>query len=324
MTDEALSQDEVDALLQGFPDEPATDVAIADEATNHSSDCFSPANQEHLLRKRLRVLEEINERFVQLLRSGLSEYLREHPIVSIPTLRVTRYSKFLFDLVMPTNLNVVTLNPLHGNALVICEPPLIFSVIEKIFGGTGKLPTSSDGRKFSKTEQRIIERLMVVILNQYQAAWQPVYPLQLAHVRSETHAKFVDIAEPTELMIITSVNLKIGEVGGDVHICIPYASLEPIRDLLGKQNSNSTDEANPIWRDSLSREIQSAQVNFIATFASIPISLGQVLNMKLGDVIQFEMPKMIRADADGIPIFECRYGTSNGKYAVKIEQKVGT
>jgi flagellar motor switch protein FliM len=320
MADEALSQDEVDALLHGFSDEPATDALEPDD---HSSESFNPANQEHLVRKRLRVLEEINERFIQLLRGGLSTLLREQPIVSIPTLRVIRYGKFLFDLVMPTNLNVLTLDPLHGNALVVCEPGLVFSVIEKMFGGTGKLSATFDGRKFSMTEQRIIERLMRVLLDQYRTAWQPVYPLEPTYVRSETHAKFVDIAEPTDLMIITSINVKLGEAGGDIHICVPYVSLEPIRDLLGNRRETSTGETDTHWRAALVREIQSAEVNFIATFASIPISLGQVLNMKSGDVIQFDMPKTISAEADGVPMFECRYGTSNGKYAVKIEQKSG-
>lgn len=320
MTNEALSQDEVDALLHGFSDDaPADeDEPLAPKEMSN----VNLADQKSLVYKRMYSIEGISNRFVQLLSSSVLGLLRGTTVVSSASMRVLKYSEFLLDLVTPTNLNLVALEPLRGAALFVCDPKLIFAVIDNMFGGTGKFHAPFDGRSFTKTEQRIIQRLMTVILHDYQKAWEPTYPLQFKYVRSEMHATFTDIVMPSDIVIVTSFSLKLGNTGGELQICIPYASLEPICDLLDNAEHKEERENDGDWRRVLSKEIQLAEVNLVANFASIPINLGQVLQMKPGDVIQFNMPKAIDAVVEGVPIFECRYGTSNGKYAVKIDRIV--
>jgi flagellar motor switch protein FliM len=322
MTNEALSQDEVDALLHGFSDDASADEDEPSAPEEKRLSNVNLAEQKHLLRKRMHAIEGINDRFAQLLRVSIASLLRGASAVSSTSLRVIKYGEFLLDLATPTNLNLVALQPLRGTALFICDPKLIFAVVDNMFGGTGKFHAPFDGRSFTKTEQRIIQRLVAVILSDYQKAWEPVYPLQFKYVRSEMHTTFADVFTPSDVVIVTSLSFKVGDTGGDLEICIPYAGLEPIRDLLDNAEHKDERENDGDWRRSLSREIQSAEVNLVANFASIPISLGQVLQMKPGDIIQFNMPKAIGAEVDGVPIFECRYGTSNGKYAVKIERVV--
>jgi flagellar motor switch protein FliM len=322
MTNEALSQDEVDALLHGFSDDAPADEDEPPAPGGKRLSNVSLAEQKHLLRKRMHAIEGINDRFAQLLRSSIAGLLRGVTAVSSTSLRVIKYGEFLLDLAIPTNLNLVALEPLRGTALFICDPKLIFAVVDNMFGGTGQFHAPFDGRSFTKTEQRIIQRLIAVILADYQKAWAPVYPLQFKYVRSEMHTTFADIVTPSDAVIVTSLSFKVGDTSGDLQICIPYAGLEPIRDLLDNAANKEGRENDGDWRRLLSREIQSAEVNLVANFASISINLGQVLQMKPGDVIQFNMPKAIGAEVEGVPIFECRYGTSNGKYAVKIERVV--
>ena len=321
MANDALSQQEVDGLLQGFSDDEPVDETAIREAGDYPSS-VNLADRELRVGKRIQAFEIINERFIQLLRIGIGNLLRGGPVISSASSRALKYSEFLHDLPLPTNLNVVTLQPLHGTTLFACEPALIFAVIDNMFGGTGKIHAPFDGRDFTKTEQRIIRRLVAVILDTYQKAWEPIYPLQFKHVRSEMHTSFVEIAEPTDIVIVTSFDLKLGDAGGVIRICIPYASLEPIRGQLEGRSQKGIQEPDSNWLQSLTAEIQSADVNLLANFASIPISLGQVLQMNPGDIIQFDMPKTINAEVDGVTIFECRYGTSNGKYALKIERIV--
>jgi flagellar motor switch protein FliM len=322
MTDEALSQDEVDALLHGFSDQTSAQDSVALKSEFNGPSNLDLADQQQLVGKRLGSLESINERFVQLLRLELASLIRGNIVVSSPTIQVSKYRDFLLDLDTPTNLNLISLDPLQGSAVIACDPKLIFAVIDNMFGGGGKFPTLFDGRNFSTTEQRIIQRLIGVILSAYKKAWVPVYPLLPAYVRSEMYATFVDIAQPNDAVVVTNFSIKVGDMGGEAHFCIPYSRLEPLRELLDGRERKSHRDDSEDWRQTLTREIQSAEVNLVANFASIPISLGQVLQMKPGDIVQFNMPKIVSVVADGIRLFECRYGTSNGKYAVNVERVV--
>jgi flagellar motor switch protein FliM len=318
MSDAILSQDEVDALLQGITGE--SQAPAADAVPQGGIRDYDIASQERIVRGRMPTLDVINERFARNIRLGFFNFIRKSPEVAIGGVKVQKYSAFLRELVVPTNFNIVSVQPLRGSGLVVCEPTLVFAVIDALFGGAGKFHTRIEGRDFSPTEHRVITRLVEVVTAQYKEAWQGIYPMELVYQRSEMQPQFANIATPSEVVICTSFTLELGETTGSIHFCIPYSTLEPIRDVLYSTIQGDTGVDDKRWVKLLKQELQSADVELVAELAHAPATVEQLLAFKPGDFIELDLQKGIEAKVAGVPVFACHYGTSNGKYALKIDQ----
>jgi flagellar motor switch protein FliM len=250
----------------------------------------------------------------------LFNFIRRSPEISVGPVTVQRYSAFLRELAVPTNFNIVAIRPLRGSGLIVCEPALVFGVIDTLYGGIGKFQTRIEGRDFSATEQRVINRLVDVITSEYKKAWKGIYPLELEYQRSEMQPQFANIATPSEIVISTSFQLEIGDITGAIHFCFPYSTLEPIRDVLYSSTQGDSIEVDRRWVNVLTREIQAAEVTLVAELARADATVEQLLQMKKGDFIELERESRIQATVDGVPIFECQYGTHNAKYAIRIDK----
>ena len=318
MNQQILTQNEVDALLQGITGESQT--LEQDEAPSDGPRPYDLANQERIVRGRMPTMEVVNERFARNIRVGLFNLIRKSPEVSIGGIKVQKYSAFLREIVVPTNFNIVSVKPLRGSALIVCDPNLVFAVIDALFGGAGKYHTRIEGREFSPTEQRVILRLLQTIISEYRKAWNGVYPLELEFQRSEMQPQFANIASPSEMVVTTTFTLEIGDTSGSVNLCFPYSTLEPIRDVLYSASQGDTGEPDRRWVQLLKTEIQSAQVELVATLATAPATVEQLLSFKPGDFIELDLDPVIKAKVDGVPVFDCHYGTSNKHYAIKIDQ----
>jgi flagellar motor switch protein FliM len=318
MSESFLSQEEVDALLEGVTGESQKTV---EEAAEHGEvRSYNISSQERIVRGRMPTMEIVNERFARNLRVGLFNFIRRSPEISVGPVSVQRYSAFLRELAVPTNFNIVAIRPLRGSGLIVCEPALVFGVIDTLYGGIGKFQTRIEGRDFSATEQRVINRMVDVITTEYKKAWKGIYPLELDYQRSEMQPQFANIATPSEIVISTSFQLEIGDITGAIHFCFPYATLEPIRDVLYSSTQGDSIEVDRRWVTVLTREIQAAEVTMVAELARADATVEQLLSLKKGDFIELDRMPRIQATIDGVPIFECQYGTHNSKYAIRIEK----
>ena len=206
--------------------------------------------------------------------------------------------------------------------MIVCEPSLVFGVIDTLYGGIGKFQARIEGRDFSATEQRVINRLVDVITDEYKKAWKGVYPLELEYQRSEMQPQFANIATPSEIVISTSFQLEIGEIAGSIHFCMPYATLEPIRDILYSSTQGDSIEVDKRWVNVLTQEIQAAEITLVAELARADATVEQLLAMKTGDFIELDRPSRIEVTVEGVPVFECQYGTHNAKYAIRIDKSL--
>ena len=317
MSDNFLSQEEVDALLKGVTGD--TDDAMSQEDTSGVRP-YNLATQERIVRGRMPTLEIINERFARLVRIGLFNFLRRSAEVSVGTVRVSKYSEFIRNLVVPTNLNLVHMKPLRGTALFVLDPGLVFLLVDNLFGGDGRFHTRVEGRDFTQTEQRIIHRILEILFETYSKSWEPVYPIEFEYIRSEMNTQFANIATPNEVVVSTTFTIELGPVSGEMHICMPYSMIEPIRDLLTSSLQGETLEVDKRWVRLMTQQIQIAEVEMIADFGTARVTLGDLLNMKVGDIIPVHVPEIITAKVDGTPVIECQYGVSNGQYALKVDK----
>jgi flagellar motor switch protein FliM len=317
MAENFLSQEEVDALLKGVTGEQ-------DEGTNTGDSSavrpYNLATQERIVRGRMPTLEIINERFGRLLRIALFNFLHRSGEVSIGPVRVSKYSEFIRNLVVPTNLNLVHIKPLRGTALIVLDPNLVFLIVDNLFGGDGRFHTRVEGRDFTQTEQRIIQRILGLVFETYAKSWEPVYPIEFEFVRSEMNTQFSNIATPNEVVVSTTFTIELGPVSGEMHICMPYSMIEPVRDLLTSSLQGETLEVDKRWVRLMTQQIQIAEVELLVELGTAKSTLGAILNMKVGDVIPLAVESTVEARVDGVPVMECTYGTLNGQYALRVEK----
>jgi flagellar motor switch protein FliM len=317
MAKDFLSQDEVDALLNGVTG--ATDEPAEVQDTSGVRP-YNLATQERIVRGRMPTLEIINERFARLLRIGLFNFVRRTAEISVGPVRVVKYAEFVRNLVVPTNLNLVQFKPLRGTALMIFNPDLVYLIIDNLFGGNGQFHTRVEGRDFTQTEQRIIQRMLAVVFEDLEKAWAPVHPVKLEYVRSEMNTQFANIATPNEVVVVTTFNIELGSAGGEFHICMPYSTIEPIRDLLCSSLQGEQMDVDKRWVKLLSKQVQAADVELIVNLGRIELTLQQVLNMQPGDVISLAIAQPLVAEVDSVPVMECKCGVFNGQYALKVER----
>ena len=322
MAGDFLSQDEVDALLKGVTGETDEPEESAGEGGGVRS--YNIGTQERIVRGRMPTLELVNERFARYLRIGLFNYMHRNAEISVGPIRVQKYSEFIRNLVVPTNLNLVVAKPLRGTALFVFDPNLVFLVVDNMFGGDGRFHTRVEGRDFTPTEQRIIHGLLTVVFTEYSKSWKPVYDINFEYVRSEMNSQFANIATPSEIVVSTTFTLEFGGATADMHICFPYSMLEPIRDLLYSTMQSDQLSSDKRWIGTLRKQLQGAEVEIVAQLASGRITLGQILKLKSGDVIPIHIPEKISVLVDNVPLMECAYGQQNGQYALKVERFISS
>jgi flagellar motor switch protein FliM len=318
MATDFLSQDEVDALLKGVSGE--TDEPVAENEEGVGVRSYNLGTQERIVRGRMPTLELINERFARYLRIGLFNYMHRTAEISVGPIRVQKYSEFIRNLVVPTNLNLVAARPLRGTSLFVFDPNLVFLIVDNMFGGDGRFHTRVEGRDFTPTEQRIIQGLLGVVFTEYSRSWKPVYDISFEFIRSEMNSQFANIATPSEIVISTTFSLEFGGTAAEMHICFPYSMIEPIRDLLYSTMQSDQLSTDRRWIIMLRKQLKDAEVEIAAQLATTTVTLGQILRMKTGDIIPLSIPEKIVAKVDDIPLMECRYGQQGGQYALRIER----
>lgn len=322
MATDFLSQDEVDALLKGVTGETDEPEASGDGEAGVRT--YNLGTQERIVRGRMPTLELINERFARYLRIGLFNYMHRTTEISVGPIRVQKYSEFIRNLVVPTNLNLIAAKPLRGTSLFVFDPNLVFLVVDNMFGGDGRFHTRVEGRDFTPTEQRIIQGMLNVVFTEYSRSWKPVYDISFEYIRSEMNSQFANIATPSEIVISTTFSLEFGGTAADMHICFPYSMVEPIRDLLYSSMQSDQLSTDQRWIVMLRRQLKDAEVEIAAQLATASVTLGEILKMKAGDIIPISIPEKIVAHVDQIPLMECSYGQQGGQYALKIERFMTT
>jgi len=317
--DQQLSQDEVDALLQGVGGDGSE--SNAPPSTVDGPPTYNLGTDERIVRGRMHTLEVINERFARDLRGSLLTFMRRHADITVGSIQIQKYADFVRHLPVPANINLMQMKPLRGTALFVFDPKLVFLVVDNLFGSDGRYHFRIEGREFTPTEQRIIKRLLNVTLESYGNAWRPVYPIEFDFVRAEMHAKLANIVAQNEVVINTTFQIEFGPIGGTLSVCIPYSMIEPIRDLLSNplQDEVTVDKR---WVKQLSHQVKSADVELLAHFQTMQSSIGQLLRLQVGDVLPIEIPQTVVAMVNGVPVMECGYGTANNHYALQVHKMI--
>ncbi len=319
--DDLLSQDEIDALLNGVDGgDVDTDSDVPEDPSIARGYDFN--SQDRIVRGRMPTLEMINERFARNFRLSLFNVLRRSAEIAVSGVQMLKFSEYMHTLFVPTSLNMTRVHPLKGTALVLFDPKLVFTLVDNFFGGDGRWHAKIEGREFTTTELRILNIILEEAYKNIVEAWNPVMPIDLEFVNSEVNPQFANIVSPSEIVVVSIFHIELEGGGGDFHVTMPYSMLEPIRELLDAGIQSDTDEKDERWQHSLKHEIMEAPVELITNFAEFEIGVREVMNFKEGDVIPIDSPTELTATIEEIPVLRGNYGWSGGNNALKVTEKI--
>ncbi len=319
---QVLSQNEVDALLKGIEGGDTEEDFDMPDIDDNAVIPYDLTSQDRIIRGRMPTLEIIHDRFVRMFRLTLSSALRKVVDISVRSTELIKFGEFLKTLPVPSSLNLFRMNPLRGNAIMVLETRLVFTLIDIFFGGTGELEVKAEGRDFTPIEQKIVKRVVVSALEDMQNAWRPVFPVQVTYTRAEINPQFVAIVPQSEVVVVVTFDVEMGKAPMTLTVCIPYSMIEPIRNKLDSGFQADQNEEDHIWGNRFRDNICEAYVNILVELGQAELSVDEFLKMKIGDIIILNQESNQPLDilVEGVPKFKGVQGSYKGNQAVKVSE----
>lgn len=319
MSTDILSQDEVDALLHGV-DDGAVDTDAGDEdLLDGVAREFDFNNQERIIRGRLPTLEMINERFARYFRVSFFNMLRKTPEISVNGIQMIKFSEYIHTLFVPTSLSLIKMKPLKGTGMIMLDPKLVFIVVDNFFGGDGSIHAKIEGREFTSTELRVIEKVVYMCFIDLVKAWEPILKVEFDYHNHEVNPHLANIVSPSEVIVVSSFHIELEGGGGDIHVVLPYSMIEPIRSILDAGVQSDLSEIDDRWAVLLKEELMHAKVNMSALFTEKELKVSDLINLQAGDIIPIDLPEQVIVMTEEMPVMRGQYGEHMGNAAIKIE-----
>ena len=322
---QVLSQNEVDALLSAVSDNR---VDSGEDGGNDEMKSgvvqYDLANQDRIIRGRMPTLDIIHDRFIRLFRVTLSNALRKMANLSVNSTGPLKFSEFMNSLPLPSCLNILRLDPLRGAAVMVIESKLLYALVDSFFGGNDVPYTKIEGKDFTQIEIKIARRVVLSAIDDYEKAWEPVYPLKVGYSRTEINPQFVAVVPPSDVVIATTFDVELEKVSGTIKVVIPYATLEPIKSKLSVGFQSEQLEVDFIWINRIKEQIMGTSANVLVKLGEADIALRDLMELSPGDIIQLDsdatMPLSIHVE--GIPKFKGIPGLLKGNRALKIVESL--
>ena len=322
---EVLSQDEIDQLLSAISAGEISTEEVHQPKDQRKIKIYDFKRPDKFSKDQIRTVSIMHETFARLTTTSLSAQLRSLVHVHVASVDQLTYEEFIRSIPNPTTLAVVDMDPLKGSAILEIDPAITFSIIDRLFGGQG------EGAKFSREltdiEQSVMEGIIVRVLGNLRESWSTVIDLRPRLGGIETNPQFAGIVPPSEMVVLVTLETKVGEVEGMMNLCIPYLTIEPIISKLSAQywyssvRRGTTTENLNILRDRLS----TVSVTLSAEVGNMDIPVRDVLALRPGDIIRLDSVRV----ADPMPLkvgdrkkFQCRPGVLGNKLAVQIVKKL--
>ena len=317
MPDQILTQEEIDALLTAMD---RGDVDIEEETSAKSEAVsYNLTSQNIMLRDQFSALEQVYDKFATLLNTTLSSALQRSLEIEFVSSELVKYEECISAFSSPSSFVIFKLEPLIGNALLAMEPGLVFSLIDCMFGGTGR-PTGGI-REFTMIEQRMIKKVSSEILDCLEQAWQIVQPTKITLKKIETKPEYVHLVSQSDLMVVIIFSIKGKEFSGNIHLCMSYLMLEPIKEKLSSKYLREKDIANT-WSTEIRTLLKNTPVDLTAELGRTTQSIRRLLDLKVDDVLQLNTgpEDLIRMTIDNVPKYLGYPGIIKGNRAVEIAE----
>jgi flagellar motor switch protein FliM len=313
-----LSKEEVDALLQGVKD---GGVPVEGEPSPPGTvESYDLVGEDRLAGRRFPALDQVHERLLRRLPVSLATVLGVTPTLTLGTCETVRFATFRNRIAPGTCMQLFSMLPLRGQALLAVSAPLAFALIDRVFGGPGRVPDGLEGREFSAIELQSLQRLGARILGDLAEAWAPVQKLECAFVRFESNPAYLTMTSPSEAVVTVEVACDLGSGAASLLLALPYAMLEPLRERLGAPQAAPVSGSDREWLAAILGAVRHAQVDVSAELGHHEISTRDLLQLRVGDVVPLgvrgEDPVALRVE--NIHVMTGLAGVSRGQNAVRV------
>jgi flagellar motor switch protein FliM len=310
-----LSQNEIDSLL-GF-----------DSSGHHEDKTGIEAllSSDMIYYERLPMLEVVFDRLVRLMTTSLRNFTSDTVEVTLESISTVRFGDFLNTISLPAMISVFRAVEWENYGIVCVDSPLIYSIVDVLLGGRkGMSALRVDGRPYTTIERSLIERLVEVFLNDLSTSFEPVSPIKFSFDRLETNPRFATIGRHSNAAIRVDFYVDMDDRGGKIQLSLPYATLEPIRELLLQNFMGEKFGRDSIWETHLGNELWTTGVNIKALLDRVKIPLGEVLNLKVGSQIflNTQLDKPITIMCGQKEVYQGKLGRKGKNMAICIEKNL--
>jgi flagellar motor switch protein FliM len=311
-----LNQAEIDSLL-GFDDGGAGD--------GDGSGIRAIIDSALVSYERLPMLEVVFDRMVRLLTTSLRNFTSDNVEVSIDNITSIRFGDYLNSIPLPAMISVFKAEEWDNFGLLTVDSALIYSIVDVLLGGRrGTAAMRIEGRPYTTIERNLVERMVTVILADLSAAFEPLSKVMFRFDRLETNPRFATIARPANAAILARLRVDMEDRGGRVEMLIPYATLEPVRELLLQMFMGEKFGRDSIWESHLAGELWNTNVSIQAVLDEFALSLHDVMRWQVGTRLQLNATpnSEIRLLCGDVPMFAGSMGRKGGHIAVRIGEKI--
>jgi len=311
-----LDQEEIDSLL-GFDEDQDTE-----DTRSGIQKILSSALVSY---ERLPMLEVVFDRLVRLMSTSLRNFTSDNVEVSLDSIASIRFGDYLNSIPLPAMLSVFKAEEWDNFGLITVDSSLIYSIIDVLLGGRrGTAAMRIEGRPYTTIERNLVERMIHVILGDLSAAFEPLSPVAFRFDRLETNPRFATISRPSNAAIVTRLRVDMEDRGGRVDLLLPYATLEPVRELLLQMFMGEKFGRDSIWETHLAEELWLTEVDLEAVMDTQIMRLSEVFDLKVGSqIILSATPEtQIQLNCGGIPMYTGRMGRRGSQIAVQIEDRI--
>lgn len=322
---DVLSQNEIDELLSAISTGVVNAENIKQEQKQRKIKLYDFKRPDKFSKDQIRTLYMLHENFARLLNTYLSAHLRTMVQVSVASVDQLTYEEFIRSMPNPSVISVFEMRPLSGNALMEINPSIVFSIIDRLFGGVGTPPAKP--RELTDIEQSIVARIVNKALESLSEAWRQVVNVEPRLEVIESNPQFTQIVPPNDMVVIITLQTRIAQTEGFINLCIPYLVLEPIMPKL----TTSFWVASSIARAGSKTNVAQMQKKLERTLVPLMVELGRI-NVTVAEMLDLTVGDVVRLDSKvnaELPIiigqhqkFKCKPGSSNNRIAVQITQVV--
>jgi len=323
---EVLSQDEIDQLLTAISSGDSDTDDFKPVSDTRKIKIYDFKRPDKFSKEQLRTVSNMHETFARLTTTSLSAQLRSLVHVHVASVDQLTYEEFIRSIPTPTTLAVVNMDPLKGNAVLEIDPTITFCMIDRLFGGRGST-TGNKNRDLTDIEQSVMEGIIVRILANMREAWTQVIDLRPRLGQIETNPQFAQIVPPSEMVVLVTLEMKVGEEEGMMNFCIPYLTIEPIISKLSSQFwfSSVRRSSTTQYLGTLKEKLSSVEMDVVAEVGSIDLPIREVLSLRVGDVVRLSNIRVgdpLTLSVGNRKKFYCQPGVVGKKMAVQITGKL--
>lgn len=321
---EVLSQNEIDALLSAISTGEMDIEEVKSIEEEKKVKVYDFKRPDKLSKDQLRTLQMIHETFARLNTTMLSAQLRSNVQINVVSVDQLTYEEFIRSIPEFTILAIFDTGSLEGNAILEINPNIIFTVIDRLFGGPGEIIELT--RELTDIEQTVVERVLLKLLGNLRESWSNIIEVSPRVEQIESNPQFVQIVGPNEMVVLITFEVRIGQAEGMMNMCIPYIMIEPIVSKLSAQYwfSSVRKESNAENFEALKGKLNKVKVPFVVNVGSADITLKDLINLKAGDVmpLKSDIKNPMDVFVGNNLKFKAVPGTIGKKMAVSINEVI--